>query len=207
MIGETLKFLKRNSGIADRCYLAEVDASGRIDKNKMVIFDSVSRESWSAPTNVPNYTVQAGQRGGAGTTVSGDRTALPQTVSITAELTNHTFLDNEYIPGVSALANYLDTDDTITERLELLEKWSRGGVSLAYKGSIKGTSKKLGITSYNPSKTSESGDAVSLSINLQELRDTATSDKYKKDVPGTKDASSGGLASGKSVSVSTKRVL
>lgn len=156
MIGEALTALKAIFGSSERSYL--------IDEYKQIVeFDVVESESWSASTNVTSYAVENGD------SVSDHIKVNPTSVSLNATITNHTGISVLDPISLLRIQGASDVQDVAREKLEQLEQWRKNGTLLTYVGAVKDAVENCVITSISPSKSSGTGDAIELSINLQKV--------------------------------------
>ena len=174
MITEALSAIKQLKGIPERCYLE--------DENKTKVhFDSVDSESWSSSTSVTNYSIEKGQN------ISDHIKVNADTITLSTTLTNHTVIDLLDVGSI-------DVSDNISGRLKKIVEWQKTGALLTYYGAVWEGAKNCVITSLSPARSSASGEAVELSLSLQQVI-IAEAKEASMDAPdSTKDTIRKGLS-------------
>lgn len=157
MIGEALTSIKNFLG-GERCSLYETD-----NPTTEVVFDAVESENWSLSATVSKHSVEKGKD------ISDNHVKTsPETIQLKATMTNHTGI-SMLNPVSLGRIRPLGVEDVITKQLDRLKMWAETGTWLTYSGAIREPVGSFVVTSFSPSKSSGSGDAVDVSLSLQRV--------------------------------------
>jgi hypothetical protein len=112
---------------------------------------------------VSSYTVEKGVE------ISDHVKVKPETVSLTATITNHTGISSQDQMSLLRVRGGGSVEDVISEKLAALENWRDNGALLTYFGAVKEPVENLVITSLSSSRSSGSGEAYELQIQMQRV--------------------------------------
>jgi hypothetical protein len=167
MIGDALSAIKDAYGLPERSYL--------LDKEKVILqFDVVETESWSSTASVSSYPVEKGVE------ISDHVKVNPESVSLTATITNHTGISSQDQMSLLRIRGGGSVEDVISEKLASLENWRDNGALLTYFGAVKEPVENLVITSLSSSRSSGSGEAYELQIQMQRVVVAETVDLFSR---------------------------